>query len=398
MKKKLSNAPHSSMFIIVIFIMVIMTGCSGKEQHEENQYKTTISGMYGADETYNDTGVMNSDRGIVYFCDPHTGFRAPICTKINCTHESRNPTNFTPDCDAYFSEAINCTAIIDDILYYVSSPDDKGIFLKEFCRADKNGINRKVIAAFDNVEIPTFMSYEQGYLIYAYQNQDDPSGIPLDKYKIGIILVDLKTGEAKQIETGEFLYAQIVTCSVSDNYLYYYFMYNDLDRAYDYDELADPERQEIMRRSVKMELWKYNLEDGTKSIVPAPDGYKFKNMGYNYILYLSENRDGYMLKSMGDGKEYYLADANAGRESLIQFSEGVIFSYDNTISIWKCGTDKKEKIGTYPDDRINILCITEHWVYGIRINDAESENVSCSKDKFMNGDFEWTVLPLYETR
>ncbi len=393
--KKRNRKYHKILSAVIIAFTI--SSCSVKELSEIYQDKTTIIGMYGTDETYNDVGVMNSDRGIVYFCDPLTGFRAPICTKANCTHESRSPVNLTPSCDAYFSEAINCTAIIDDVLYYVSSPDDKGLFLKEFCRADKNGTNRRVIASFDNIEIPTFMTYEQGYLIYAYQNRDDLSGIPLEKNKTGIVLLNLETGEAKQIETGEYSYAQIGTCTVVDSYLYYYFMYNDGDRTYDYEELVDSDIQEELRKTVRMELWRYNLEDGTKSIVPEPEGYRFNCMGYNYILYLSENQEGYILRNIIDGKEYCLVDENAGKGSLILFSDGVVFSSDNTVSFWKYGTENKEKIGTYTDDRVNILSITKNWVYGIRINSGKSENVSCSKEKFMKGEFKWTVLPLYKT-
>lgn len=387
------NVKQIRMLLVVIVVSFAVTGCS-KEAQDSIYQNTMISGMFGYDETYNDTGMMNSERGIVYFCDPETGYRAPICTKINCSHEPRSLTNISPDCDAYFSEMINCTAIIGDTLYYMAIPDDKGLFIKEFCKAEKNGTNRKVIASFDNVEGPTYMAYEQGFFIYAYHNQDDPSGIPLEKYKAGIILVDLGTEEVKHIKLDEADHIQVGICSISDNYLYFHLTYRDGDAGYDYEDLTDPDKQDMIKNSIKMELWRYDLDTGEKSLIPDPAGYGFRTMGYDHILYQSDDLDGFMIKNIKDGTENFLLDNKAGSEGICLFSDGIVFSADNTFSFWENGTDKKEKIGIYQDDWISIYCITRKWVYGVIMNGEDSEHVCCPKDKFMKGDFEWKVIEL----
>ena len=72
----------STLVFMFLAIILFSIGCSHKA---ESNYGTTISmGGFGSDDTYNDLGVFNAERGIINYCDPETGIRTPICTKVNC--------------------------------------------------------------------------------------------------------------------------------------------------------------------------------------------------------------------------------------------------------------------------------------------------------------------------
>ena len=406
---------------VLTVLLIMLCGCSdtdagigddthgaagdAKTEGEESGngfQNTAIIGMIGYDETYNDNGVMNAERGIVYYCDPVSGYRVPLCTKVNCEHKGRTPDNMNPTCDAYFSELISGTAIIGDHLYYMSTPDGKGVFDKEFCKADRNGTNRQVIASFNDVELPTYMAYYDGYFIYPYQNQDDPDGKQRDKVEVGIILISLETEKVTRIYAGEAGNGSIGNYTIAGDNLYYIFSYTDMNMSdLDYDDMMDTEKQEQLRNSYKLELWKYNISTGEKSMVPMTEGYAFRYMGYGHIIYTSEDGNGILIRDAASGEEQKVPLEDAGYYAYIPYSEGVAIPGKGRVRVIKYGEDRVSDIGDYGEGYLTIYNITDRWVYGYRSytdekGEYEGHTVCCPRKDFFNGEFNWTVLRLQQ--
>ena len=69
---------------IVIMILVIfaglLNGCAKADSKPSDAI--IVYGAMGTTTTYSDLGVFENERGILYYFDPVTGIRAPLCSKV----------------------------------------------------------------------------------------------------------------------------------------------------------------------------------------------------------------------------------------------------------------------------------------------------------------------------
>ena len=381
---------------IILSVVLLLTACNKKI----DEFDTTISiGTIAGDETYNDMGVFNSEDGIVYYCDPNTGIRTPICTKINCDHQGISPTNPSPECDAYFSTFVNCTAIVGDSFYCVTCPEDQGFYNKEFIKSDKNGTNRKVLYKTDSVSIFSSGIYEDGYLVYSYYNQDDKDGNRLEKNQIGMIIINLQNEEVTRIELQDSYSGKILTANVDDGKVYYMLSYNTENISdYDYDYIVSDEGKEKLKDISRIEIWKYDMESGEKSLfdTKGEDATEYC-LGFGYLLKGYENNDKIEMTELKTGKKIMINNTGINSVNICMFDDGVLFSHDGMIQMCRYGTDHLENIGSYPEKHLSISWVSDNWVYGARETANGFQNCVCAKKDFMSGHFNWKELSLFNS-
>ena len=384
--------------VVVLILGCIIISCSKEPEPviKEDAYGVDGEGLFG---TYCNSGVLYMHRGIVYLFEPVTGTAMPICTRINCSHQGKSPQNPNPDCDAYLGELTGYTAIIGDHLYYVTKPDDThgsaGLFEKNFCRADKDGTNRKVLYQADDISISTMGKYENGYFLFGYYNQEDINGEPIDKEEVGICVLDLKTEDLQQIRLGAYYNGRIGGMTVVDDELYYKIIYyTESLKGYDFSFLSDPANKEYFNSIFRSEIWKYNLKTGEKVLYYCGDPEQsVLGLGYGYMYY-SDNKDTeQVVKNLKTGKEYRVTESV--RNTPFISREGIYLLGDGKIKLWKYETENVEEIGSYPDNEEMIIqWISKDYVYAIVFYENGYKTMYYDRDEFMKGHFtgrEYTV-------
>ena len=386
---------YKSILVFLLFIIIFfLFGCSYKE---ECHNASTISiGGPGSDDTYNNFGVFNAERGIIYYCDPEIGIRTPICTKINCDHQGISPSNPSPNCDAYFTTFINCIAVFGDHLYAVCSPEDEGLFVKEFIKSDKDGTNRKILYKAEDICYFGSGIYENGYFVYSFYNKEDINGNKLEKNKIGLIIMNLETEEVKRVDLSDACDGKILTANVIKKDIYYMLSYVTENLSmYDYDFVTSQEGIEKFRNSSRAEIWKYNLESGITSFV---DSRTFDNTSYRLGF-------GHILKGYDEDKKFELIDLTNNRmlsivvenynsANVAMFDDGILFIKNGHIKLWRYGTEHLEKIGEYKEKSLHINWVTDRWVYGTVFTNDGGLTCVWPKEEFMSGNMKWEKLIL----
>jgi hypothetical protein len=354
---------------------------------EEDAYGADGEGVFG---TYCNSGVLYTHRGIVYLFEPVTSGAMPICTRINCTHQGKSPQNPHPSCDAYLGEVAGYTAIIGDYLYYVSRPDEAtgsaGLFEKEFCRADKDGTNRKVLYRADDISVSTMGKYENGYFLYGYYNQENINGDPLDKEEVGICVLNLKTENIQQIRLGAYYNGRIGGMTVVDDDLYYRILYcKESLKEYDFAFLSDPTNAEYLNSIFRLEIWKYNLETGEKELYYSGNSEQsVLGLGYGYMYY-SDNKDTeQVVKDLKNGKEYRIKEPIKNTPLISR--DGIYLTGDGMVKYWQYKTEMVEEIGTYSENEEMILqWISKDYVYANVFFESGYKTVYYKRDEFMKG-------------
>lgn len=376
--------------IYLLLIVLILTGCSSEKETFDTIY---VTGSIASTNTYSDVGILNTERGILYYFDPETGIRTPLCSKVNCKHVGYGFNNPNPTCDAFFSEAYNCSAIVGDYLYYVTSDEGDGFFTKCFYRADKNGTNRKLLYRANYAEYFSAGVYEEGYLMYLYYNGENPDGTPLKKRKMGILLLNLTTEEMQEIDFGEEYSGQLLTATIKDNTIYCLKVYQtDNIMDIDYNALTELEKYNYAMSIQKKEVWQYDIKSGEKSLtckVSSESSSCILQYGYLFCDYA----DKMTLQELGTDRIYVIEEVASEGFSKTVFDEGVLFAGNGEVFIWKFGTQELKKIGKYdPSVKILLIWVTKHWVYG-NLSDTEGITAVCyPREDFMKGIFDYKEM------
>lgn len=383
------------LFGSVILVAIIMTGCSSKK---DDHFMTTVSrGTMAGDDTYNDYGVFNAENGIVYYCDPETGTRTPICTKINCEHQGISLTNPFPECNAYFSTFVNCTAVIGDSFYCVVTPENESFFIKEFIKSDVDGTNRKILYRAEDISCFGSGRYEAGYFVYTFYNQEDKDGNELEKNQIGMVILNLATDEIKRIDIDDAYNGKILTTIINDGYIYYMLSYNSEGLSkYDYDYIASPEGKEKLKEISKVEVWKLNMESGERSIYDTgtEDMSSYK-LDFGYLMKGYNGDRTFEFTELSTGKKYNISDDNILGASIVMFDQGVLIAKDGIIRLYEYGADKIEKIGGYEEQFLGIQWVSDNWVYGLRETAGRYRNSVCPREDFFDGNINWKDINLH---
>lgn len=383
------------MFFAFVVGSIMLSGCS---KIKNAYYETTISvGTISGDNTYNSFGIFNSKDGIVYYTDPESTIRTPICTKPNCDHQGISPSNPYPSCNAYFSTFVNCSAIVGENFYCVCTPEDKGFFSKEFIKADKDGSNRKVIYKTDDICYFGSGIYEGGYLIYTYYNQEDRNGNKLEKNQIGIIILSLETDEIKRVDLSPAYNGKILTANVVEGNIYYMISYNTEDiTKYDYDYIVTEEGQKLLKKISKNEIWRYDISTGQINLYDScTDNVSSYRLGFGHILKGYKDDQEFEITDLKNQKVNKLIGVDYSKTSALLFDEGVLFPQDGRVDIWRYGNSSVEKIGEYNEDFLSIIWVSDKWVYALHKTSEGYKNTTCKRDEFMAGQFNLRDVDLY---
>lgn len=380
---------------IVIMFFVVLAGLLNGCAKADNKISDTIIvyGSMGTSTSYSDLGVFENERGILYYFDPVTGIRTPLCSKVNCRHEGYSSTNPHPTCDAFFAEWYNCSAIVGDRLYYVAGEEKNPLFVKDIYRADKDGTNRRLLYRAENTEIFTLGTYEDNYFIYLYYNQEDQNGLPLEKIRLGMILLDLETEEITDVDFGDTYGGRLLAATVKDDKVYIYESYftEDISKI-DFAGLSALEREDYNNSFLKEEIWEYNIKTGEKrKYCEIPSDSTFCMIAYGHMFTCYNNR--MILQELGNDTVYEITGVSCEGYSKCLFDSGVLFSGNGKVLLWENGTRELKEIGTYdPENRIYLTWVTPHWVYGNIFGTAGNDLVCFPREEFMKGSFEYKVM------
>jgi hypothetical protein len=380
--------------LLGLMIVLLCVGCSHKA---ESNYGTTISiGGFGSDNTYNDFGVFNAESGIVHFCDPETGLRTPICTKINCDHQGKSLSNPSPSCDAYFTTFINCIAVVGDHLYAVCSPEDEGLFVKEFIKSDRDGTNRKVLYRAEDICYFGSGIYENGYFVYSFYNQEDNNGNKLEKNKLGMIIINLDAEEVTRVNLEDAYEGKILTANVFGDDIYYMLSYVVEDLSmYDYDFMTSQEGIEKLRNASRVEIWKYNLKNGNTDLVDirTSDNSSYW-LGFGHILKGYDEDRKLELTDLKTGTVIWIDGEDLSYANVAMFDEGILFSKNGQIKLLRYGAEHLENIGSYKEKSLGVNWVTDRWVYGTVFTDDGGIKCVWPREEFFSGNMKWKVLNL----
>ena len=385
----------STLVFMFLAIIQFSIGCSHKA---ESNYGTTISmGGFGSDDTYNDLGVFNAERGIINYCDPETGIRTPICTKVNCDHQGMSPSNPSPSCDAYFTTFINCIAIIGDHLYAVCSPEDEGLFVKEFIKSDRDGTNRKILYRAEDICYFGSGIYENGYFVYSFYNQEDKNGNKLEKNKLGMIIINLETEEVKRVNLDDAYDGKILTANVSGDNIYYMLSYVIENLSmYDYDYISSPDGQEKLRNASMIEIWRYDLKNDITDLVDnrTSDNTSYR-LGFGHILKGYDEDRKQELTDLATGTIIRIDGEDFNNANVVMFDEGILFNKNGRIRLWRYGKEYLENIGEYKET-LYVKWVTDRWVYGTVFTNERSIACVWSREEFFSGNMKWRELNMRE--
>ena len=382
-----------STLLIFIVLMILPLGCNGKKERT-NFEETKIPDGSGNSESLNDNGVFYTKKGVVYFFDPETRIKMPLCSKANCEHRGSSHDNSHPTCDAYFGQAVGYSAIVKDKLYCMvrisdEADGEKGLFTKEFYKADKNGTDRKLLFRADDIQYGTYAKYENGYFLYGYYNAEDPNGKELEIDEVGMCVFNLETEKLTRIYPENRYGGRIVKMTVSEGKLYYGLSYMTKNlKNYNYEYFSDLENSDEVSRLIRDEVWVYDIETGNTELVFRTGIIPQFSFGYDHLYYSEDNKE-HIIRDLVSGKEVRIIKENVNIQPLM-IPEGIVFCDNGRIELWKYETEELEKIGDYSEDQnIMLQFITGKWVYAIIYNDDEFKRVYCPQKDFMEGRFEW---------
>lgn len=382
-------------------VCLLLAGCSEKAQKPvpEDYERVVVPGLLVPrwETSYSDRGLVCFDRerpyGIASFFDPESGVKVPLCTRVNCPHNSSS-------CDAFFDSAYFVMPI-GDSLYYVE--DSNGSMGKQLCIADVSGTKRRVLHKLDSAQVISCAGYENGYVFLGYYNQYTDNGEFLEKRNSALCLMNLETEELEQIPMPENYESSVNRVTVCRDALYYMYFENEKDlndaslEVLDWDAAMWEEAME----HVKLELWRYDFATKEKSCLWSKTGRQIDNVQLGFGFFYAGEFDGRArMENLSTGEVYEL-DAELTRDkAIVMCDEGVVLSgSDNQFMLWRYGTDKLEALSRCDEDLlVRLSVITEDWVYGGRYTrnpDGTGNilgNFYMPRDKFMRGEWEWRQL------
>lgn len=377
--------------LAVIFTMTMLCACAGKE-NEASIDRIFMPGFNFQPrcEIYSDLGVVfqkDLTSQIICFFDAQKNAWAPLCARVNCTHDSSG-------CDGYFG-TVDFLAATEDGLYYIQWGNEMSD--KNICRADSDGTNRSVLHRLRPAQLGCAGGCEEGYLFYAYYNQYDEEGEVLDKYHSEICLMDLKTGELVHVDTPDHYGGNILRATIDQGVLYYLYAYSNINlKDYNYEEISDA--YERLRNEQVQELWSYDLTSGENTCLWSKrltEAGGIILLGYGYLCGGCIDGEGH-LEKLSTGETYTLDRTLTEGRVACMSDEGAILVSDGRIQLWQFQTGELKTLGTFRGDGgILIRDMTEHWVYAMLYdeNGGYSGNYYMPRDRFMRGEMEWEQIP-----
>lgn len=214
--------------------------------------------------TFTDKGILHERNKLLYFADVKSGKDVVLCDKPNCEHVPLSSSNPTPTCNAAGIGSI--AAFYNDRLYFTVTED---AFTQGVYEADTNAANRKKIAELEDVTNCTAVQFEDGYMIYAYQNTLVPGtiGDQQEKPLVGVALVNLSTHEVTYLPQKKDYSAQIQNVHIYDGNVYYTYDYNDVKIDYFSLDMSLPETQEYLKDHSFAEIYCYDMEKKTETCI-----------------------------------------------------------------------------------------------------------------------------------
>ncbi|MBR4780790.1 MAG: hypothetical protein IK014_05475 [Lachnospiraceae bacterium] len=384
---------------IVLCVSFITVSCSS--DNKRNKGSAIFELPF---ETYTESGVVHIVNGIAYFTDAETGYDVALCSKPNCLHKPSSSV-YASTCDAYLGPDPSFLFMDNEHIYYVAAPDvidsESVLFDRILYRADMDGRNKKVICKLDGIQRPRCMAYKDGMVALSYQKimnkEKTKNGAfsDLEKSVTGIILVDLGSGEYREICEYEGYNANIYQVYFYENKVYFYLFYTASDtrnvKIEDFKDVND--YYDFLLSDYRQQVISYEMESGKKEVVWE-----------GTTEFVKRQSGGYLIIEQGDKMSFLMGDHIVATYQVEELSEHTsdfinMFIYDDVLymtdekKVWSMDlkTDKIKPVagGKLDGKGINrIIGMFDNVVYYLVINDGKSIKYMIDRESFLSGAIE----------
>ncbi|MBR6474334.1 MAG: hypothetical protein IKS98_02670 [Lachnospiraceae bacterium] len=384
---------------IVLCVSFITVSCSS--DNKRNKGSAIFELPF---ETYTESGVVHIVNGIAYFTDAETGYDVALCSKPNCLHKPSSSV-YASTCDAYLGPDPSFLFMDNEHIYYVAAPDvidsESVLFDRILYRADMDGRNKKVICKLDGIQRPRCMAYKDGMVALSYQKimnkEKTKNGAfsDLEKSVTGIILVDLGSGEYREICEYEGYNANIYQVYFYENKVYFYLFYTASDtrnvKIEDFKDVND--YYDFLLSDYRQQVICFDPETGQNEVVWE-----------GTTEFVKRQSGGYLIIDQGDKMSFLMGDHIVAAYQVEELSEHTpdfinMFIYDDVLymtdekKVWSMDlkTDKIKPVagGKLDGKGINrIIGMFDNVVYYLAINDGKSIKYMIDRESFLSGDIE----------
>lgn len=384
----------NTMLIILVFTI---TGCSGNSNDTSPSSFKDAEYVF-ASGVYADDYILYEDDGRLYFKDLKTDTEAVLCGNADCEHELYSLDNPNPSCFGVVQFS-SCYVIDGSEMYYV---DLKDVMTQNIYYSDSIGVTKSVLMTVEGVTDTIAYDYDNDNkrLVFTYKleyEKEREDYIPLEKPKVGIMVVDLKNQKyQKYLEhdgTGVGIenYTSTMVFLNDDKIIYYKSYYDGTED--DYNRLMDEDVYALME-DMKFTLCEYSPSSQKEE--------ELLTIANNDILTFDRN-----IMSYVDGEDYVCFDIANRQEyriegygrSWLDFYNGDMLGFhylDNEETIfctYDIKTNSVQEVYKYYESNkaINYLTYTKESVF-LCIYDTEdgsqSIDIQMKISDYINGNFE----------
>ena len=377
---------------VLVSLALIFTACSSEKPEEKKTDAMRVSMDYTQSFSFTDKSMTYlANNGILHFYDIDSGYDTVICSKANCRHEGASSSNPTPECDGYVEGPYTtCTAIINDNLYFIYTPDIKnndyaGFSTKKLCRAKTDGTSRKDIAEISNAQSVSSACYNEGYLTLGYSNTFDEKGNDLEKSQSSICAIDLTDGTVISSSVKEGYQGQIRKIYFSDDVITYAYFY--LSEKIDYDDwdIESDEFSEYIKKITKTEIIQFNISDNKEKVIWSGSG-TCESIDFGYACIVDTEPE---IIRLSDMKTYSLGSEFTDCSLSIDEGGVIISDYANSkYSFFDFKTETVREIGTISESGYMIItAITDNKIYVTYTEKGDIALGNIEKEDFYSGKF-----------
>ncbi len=285
--------------VIIFLTVLLVTGCG--ETEEETGTVARAELIFGS-SCSEEGAITYADKRLTYY-DLESGESTVLCTKAGCSHQSPE------ECSACFdveSEEDLAALLHRGKLYVMANSDLEKSVLYE---ADRNGQNRKELAALDYVLAGDSTLIAEGDYLYAALEEvhTDKTTGEVESFPV-LLRISLSSGKTEVLNPPQKEYmARITLDRVRDGMVYYRTVFWDKNREV-MDNIDDTESEKAKKIWEKYRheiLCTYDTSTGESEKTEGEKDikYTFLSQDGDRLYYVEENGDVYVWNRDGSGRE-----------------------------------------------------------------------------------------------
>lgn len=239
-------------------LCLVMSACATSTEPEasedpkekaDEQY-TVFNSFLGQGFFTKEFAIYHDNHGLLRLFDVASKTDIVYCFDPGCEHEmevrSRDGSVLQEGCSAYKYSSYPVMLKGEECFFF-----DQGT--RNVIRSDRQGGNRKVIGTIPQYLLPynvffskdsIFVTYVNSYEMIETKDKNGETlwivGDPKPKNTCGIVMINLETGQYRELQETEEYSAQIIEYDVRGDHLYYQLSYMDIPYISPNLETADP--------------------------------------------------------------------------------------------------------------------------------------------------------------